>query len=126
LRLYGDATGKAGKTTGPADHQILRDVFPGAMWCIPRDNPHVKDRVAAVNARFETMDGQHHALIDPSCRHLIADFEQVVFAENGDLDQKTNPLLTHSSSGWGYFVHREFPPVKHRAVIGTARLPDWA
>jgi len=115
----------AGKTTGPSDHEVIREVFPQATWCIPRKKQHVKERVAAVNARFETMDGAHHAVIDPSCKHLIADFEQVVFADNGELDQKTNPLLTHSSSGWGYFVHREFPPVPFKQQVGTTRLPDW-
>jgi hypothetical protein len=121
IRVYGDATGRAGKTTGPSDHEVLKDVFPGATWCIPKAQPHVKDRVAAVNSRFETMDGRHHAVIDPACKRLIADCEQVVFSDNGELDQRSNPQLTHSSSGWGYFVHREFPPVPKLKAVATIR-----
>lgn len=125
VRIYGDATGTAAKTTGPADHAVVKEVFPLATWCIPRINPHVKDRVSAVNARCETMDGQRHTTIDPSCRHLIADFEQVIYAENGELDKKRNPLLTHTSDNWGYGLHREYPPVRPKEVIGVARLPEW-
>jgi hypothetical protein len=125
VRIYGDATGTGPKTTGPADHQVVREVFPFATWCIPRANPHVKDRVAAVNARIETMGGERHTTVDQQCRHLIADCEQVIFAEDGQLDKKSNPMLTHISDAWGYGVHREYPPVKPKDVIGVARLPDW-
>lgn len=122
VRIYGDPTGKAGKTTGPSDHAILREVFPLATWCIRPHAPHVRDRVAAVNARCETMDGLHHLRVDPSCVHLIADLEQVVFADNGELDQKTNPMLTHISSALGYWVHAEWP-VKHVSqAVGRARI----
>jgi hypothetical protein len=109
VRIYGDATGKAAKTTGPADHAVLREVFPGAIWCIPSANPHEKDRVAAVNACCESMSGEHRLRIDPSCHALIADLEQVIFADNGELDKKSNPELTHLSDGLGYWLARDFP-----------------
>lgn len=125
VKIYGDATGKAGKTTGPSDHAVLREVFPQAIWCIKSFNPHVKDRVAAVNARCETMDGHRHARLDPSCERLTADLEQVVFADNGELDQKTNPMLTHVSSALGYWVHADWP-VKHVIqAVGRARVERW-
>lgn len=125
VRLYGDATGQSAKTTGPTDHAMIRSVFPGATWCIKSENPHVRDRVAAVNARCETMDGRRHLQIDPACKHLIADYEQVIFKKNGDLDQDTNPMLTHISDASGYWIHWDFPIVPARIAIGTARLPDW-
>lgn len=116
IRLYGDASGQAAKTTGPADHAVLREVFPHASWYIPKSNPHVRDRVAAVNARCETMDGRSHLVIDPACEHLIADMEQVVFADNGELDKKRNPLLTHVSDAFGYAVVQEWPTVTRGGV----------
>jgi hypothetical protein len=112
LRLYGDATGRAAKTTGPSDHAILREVFPGALWLIGSNNPHVRDRVAAVNGRCRTMSGAVHFAVDPSCVKLIADLEQVVFADNGDLDKASNPALTHLSDALGYGCAREWPPSK--------------
>jgi hypothetical protein len=125
IRLYGDATGTSLKTTGPSDHAVIKEVFPAATWCIPRSNPHGRDRVAAVNARCETMDGRSHFRVDPSCKRLIADFEQVIFAENGELDQKTNKELTHISDAAGYWIVRDFPVVKPTVSIGAERIERW-
>lgn len=126
IRIYGDATGQSGKTTGPSDHAVLKSVFPLATWCIPHSNPHARDRVAAVNARCQTMDGRHHFRVDPSCKRLIGDFEQVVFAENGDLDQKTNKDLTHISDACGYWIVREFPVVKPTITVGSMFSERWS
>jgi hypothetical protein len=125
LRLYGDPAGVSGKTTGPSDHAVIREVFPQATWCVRRAHPHVKDRVAAVNARCLTQDGQSHMVVDRSCRHVIADLEQVVFADNGDLDKKTNPMITHVSDALGYYVEREFPVVKPIVPVGSALVERW-
>lgn len=121
VRIYGDATGKSAKTTGPADHAVLREVFPGATWCIPGGNPHEKDRVAAVNGVCESMEGTHRLEVDPSCVGMIADLEQVIFADNGELDKKSNAELTHLSDGLGYWIVRDFPPVS-LARAGFARM----
>lgn len=123
IRIYGDATGKSAKTTGPADHQVIRDVFPGALWCIPKANPHEKDRVSAVNSVCETMSGVRRLIIHETCLPLIADLEQVIYAENGELDKKTNPQLTHISDAFGYWIVRDFPPV-NTSRAGVARV-DW-
>ena len=119
IRVYGDPSGKSAKTTGPSDHAILRELFPGATWCIPHAAPHVRDRVAAVNARCETMDGKRHLVVDPTCVHLIADLEQVIFKDNGDLDKTTNAMLTHISDAGGYWVHQEWPVQKPRVSTGA-------
>jgi hypothetical protein len=125
IRVYGDPAGQAGKTTGPSDHAVVREVFRNATWCINPHAPHVKDRVAAVNTRCETMDGQHHFQIDPSCQYLIQDLEQVIFDKNGDLDKKTNEMLTHMSDALGYWVHKEWP-VKHvTRAVGRAHIERW-
>lgn len=110
--LYGDATGTAMKTTGPSDHAVVKQVFPQASWRFPSSNPHPRDRVAAVNGRACTSDGKRHLIIDPSCVKLIGDLEQVIFDDKGELDQKSNPMLTHISDAFGYWVHREWPPVR--------------
>ena len=61
------------------------------------------------------MRGDNHFVVDPACAKLIADLEQVVFADNGDLDKTSNPALTHLSDALGYLAAREWPPAK-RAV----------
>lgn len=112
IYLYGDATGTAMKTTGPSDHAVVKQVFPQASWRFPSSNPHPRDRVAAVNGRACTSDGKRHLIVDPSCVKLIGDLEQVIFDDKGELDQKSNPMLTHISDAFGYWVHREWPPVR--------------
>jgi hypothetical protein len=83
-----------------------------ASWSVPRANPHVRDRYAAVNSRACTSDGVRHLSVDPSCIHVIADLEQVIFGDNGEADKKSNPMLTHISDALGYWVHRTWPPVR--------------
>jgi hypothetical protein len=124
VRIYGDPSGKSGKTTGPSDHAVIREVFPYATWCIPTAAPHVRDRVAAMNARCETMDGRRHLRVDPSCVRLIADLEQVIFKDNGDLDKTSNALLTHISDAAGYWVHSVWPVRPRVVTVGTGYHPD--
>jgi chitodextrinase len=120
VRIYADATGQAAKTTGPSDHATVRAVFPGASWHVPNDNPHVKDRYAAVNTRICASDGTRRLSVDPSCQKLIADLEQVVFDDKGLEDQKSNPMLTHISSALGYWIWREWPTVaRHTAGVAN-------
>jgi hypothetical protein len=63
--------------------------------------------------------------VDTSCRRLIGDFEQVVFAENGELDQKTNKELTHISDACGYWIVRDFPIVSNQAVASIKADNSW-
>lgn len=121
IRIYADASGASAKTTGPSDHAAVREVFPTASWHVPRANPHVRDRYAAVNSRAQTGDGQRHMTVDPSCRHLIADFEQVIYADNGEADKKSNPMLTHVSDAAGYWIVYEWPVVR-KTTGGSAYL----
>jgi len=111
VEIYGDPAGTARKTTGPSDHAVVYEVFPTAARRIKGRAPHVRDRVSAVNGRFETTDGRTHAVVDPSCVHLIADLEQVTFSDTGDLD-KSNPMLTHVSDALGYLVEARWPARK--------------
>jgi len=124
VRLYGDSTGVNTKTTGPSDHQVIRDVFPRASWNIPTKQPNPRDRHASVNGRCKTADGKTHMRIDPSCVKLIADLERVVYAPNGDVDQKTDAMLSHISDALGYWVHQDWPPVT-RTVAHSAHMAHW-
>lgn len=119
VRVYGDSTGKAGKTTGPSDHAVLRAAFPSAAWRIPHEQPHVRDRIAAVNGRCRSAAGDVRLAVDPSCTRLMADLEGVQFTDRGEIDKDTNPALTHISDALGYWLVRDFPPVR-RSLVGAA------
>jgi hypothetical protein len=119
--IYGDATAEHRKTSASrTDYQIVRDFFGRygdryhARQNVPEANPPVKDRINCVNAMLRNQAGQHRLFIDPRCKHLIKDFEQVCWRvdPNGnalaDLD-KSDSDRTHASDAVGYLVVREFP-----------------
>ena len=99
---YPDPSGKARKTSSiDTDHDILRN--EGFILRYKRQAPRVIDRVNATNKLFDS------CIIDPRCKNIIADFEQVVNKEGTRDIDKSNPELTHMSDAFGYFVDYEFP-----------------
>ena len=67
-----------------------------------------------MNAVLRSQAGQHRLLIDPQCKELIKDFEQVSWKADphgnplAELD-KSDPMRTHASDALGYMIAREFP-----------------
>lgn len=121
VRLYGDPAGKSAKTTGPSDHQVIKDTFRGAAWCIPRESPHIKDRVDAMNTRMRA-GGVVNFYVDASCKEVIMDLEQVTMPMLTDATEKRkNPMRTHVSDALGYGVHFEWPVVR-KTTGGSAYL----
>ena len=127
LRIFGDATGdNRHSSASRTDWQIVKDFLRGYNWKfavsheVPSENPAVKDRTNCVNAMLENQLGQHRLLIDPRCRELIRDFEQVLWKADAhgnrgcDLD-KSDWRRTHASDALGYMIAREFPM---RALTG--------
>jgi hypothetical protein len=118
VRVYGDAAGSARSTAGRSDYQIIREFFrtePGfkVSYHNKASNPHVRDRVNAVNGLLCNTQRDRRLLLDPRCKRLIRDFEQVVWkadAHDNLLPQldKSNPELTHVSDALGYLVECEF------------------
>src|SRR6266853_1809469 len=82
--IHGDATGEQRKTSASrTDWQIVKQFFGRytdryhAGFRVPSDNPPVKDRINCVNAMLRNHAGEHRLLIDPRCKQLIKDLEQV-------------------------------------------------
>src|SRR5579862_90453 len=121
LWLCGDATGdNRHSSASRTDWQIVRDFLRDYNWRfavsdrVPRENPSVKDRTNCLNALLENQLGQHRLLIDPRCRELIRDLEQVVWKADGhgnrgrELD-KSDWRRTHASDALGYLIAQQFP-----------------
>jgi hypothetical protein len=85
-----------------------------ATFRIPSANPPVKDRVNCVNARMRNHAGQYRLMVNPCCKDLIKDFEQVCWKTDPhgnplvELDH-SDPIRTHVSDALGYMIAREFP-----------------
>ena len=108
--VIADSTFSNRKTSGKSDKRIL----DGAGYnCLTTRNPFVIDRVTNMNRLF----AQDRVIIDPKCKKLIRDLEQVTFKDNGQLDG-SNKELTHISDALGYFCWKLSPievSIKQRA-----------
>jgi len=72
-----------------------------------------------MNSKLRTASGDVGVLIDPKCRELIKDFEQVSFKEDSNqIDKDRDRFRTHLSDALGYLIWQECRPVAH---IGERR-----
>jgi hypothetical protein len=112
LVVYGDASGAAMKTSGSSDYGIIREYFrtraAKVSYRVPSANPAVRERVAAVNAKLRNAAGDIRLYVDPKCKELIADFEQVSYLEDStQIDKDRDRRRTHLSDALGYLVWQE-------------------
>jgi hypothetical protein len=112
LEVYGDASGARMQTAGSTDYEIIseflrRNGYQYAMR-VPRSNPAVRDRIALMNAAFENVIGQAKLFVNPRCKELIKDFEQVAYQANtAMIDKMSDPKRTHLSDALGYLLWQE-------------------
>jgi phage terminase large subunit len=112
LEVYGDASGARMQTAGSTDYEIIteflrRNAYPHVMR-VPRSNPAVRDRIAIMNAAFENVAGQARLFVNPRCKELIKDFEQVGYQPNtAMIDKNSDPKRTHLSDALGYLIWQE-------------------
>ena len=113
LVVHADASGARLQTAGTTDVEILRNFlragpYGQARFRIPRSNPAVRDRLTLMNAKLESAAGERSLWIDPRCKELIKDLEQVTYKENSTvIDKERDPRRTHLSDALGYLVWQE-------------------
>ena len=108
---YPDPAGKARSTSAlHSDHDLLRRanievrVKPAA--------PRVADSVNAVNKALEK-----DIIIDPKCKGLITDLEQVTNLPNSRQINKKDSNRTHFTDGFRYFLYYNLPIIK--PILGS-------
>ncbi len=110
LEIYGDASGRNMHTTGTTDYTMLQSFlyranFRNVKLRVPSKNPPVLDRVKRVNALLTSARGEVRLEIDPKCKELTKDFEEVMFKpDSGVVDKVRDPRRTHASDALGYVV----------------------
>ncbi len=112
VTIYGDASGQKMQTTGSTDYDIVRDFCNTrnikATMRVPSANPRVRDRIALVNSRLRNASGEATLFVDPKCKELIADFEQVCYREDSlEVDKEKDRMRTHLSDALGYLIWQE-------------------
>ena len=116
LLIYGDATGQRMQTSGATDYQMVGDFMrrqrvQGFQMKVGASNPAVSERVNLMNAKLRNADGDVSLVVDPRCRELIKDFEQVSYKPgSGVMDKERDPKRTHLSDALGYLVWQEMRP----------------
>jgi len=110
--VYGDASGASMHTTGYSDYQVIRSYFGSRMakvtYRVPKANPPVRDRVSLINARLRNARDEVQLFVDPKCKELIDDFEQVSYQEESmQIDKDKDRKRTHLSDALGYLIWQE-------------------
>ncbi len=115
--VYGDASGNHEQTTGASDYTMVRDYFSThsnvrVRYQVPKANPSVRDRINLMNRTLRAASGRIGMSIDPRCKELIKDFEQVCYkADSNQIDKDRDRLRTHLSDALGYLVWQECKPL---------------
>jgi hypothetical protein len=113
LYIYGDASGSNMKTSGCTDFEILRQMlressYGSATFKVPKGNPQVRDRVSLLNAKLHNAGGESELTVNPQCRELIKDFEEVNYKKDSSvIDKEADSKRTHLSDALGYLVWEE-------------------
>jgi phage terminase large subunit len=112
VMVYGDASGASMHTTGHSDYEVIRSYFGSRLakvtYQVPKANPPVRDRVAMVNARLRNARDEVQLLVDPQCKELIDDLEQVSYHEDSmQIDKDKDRKRTHLSDALGYLIWQQ-------------------
>lgn len=117
--VYADATGGARGSSRVQGSDIdlarneLSPIFRDRLQMrVPRSNPLERVRINALNSRLLSAAGIVRLMVDPAkAPHVVKDLEgvQLLKGGSGELDKKSDPMLSHISDALGYLVAREFP-----------------
>lgn len=116
--LYGDATGRARSTTSNVTNWMIIEEelrHYGITKKIRSSNPAERDRVNSVNGMMCNSKGDRRILVNPNCKNVIRDLEQVSYKEgSSQIDKTKDKRLTHVSDAFGYMIEREYSLNKDR------------
>lgn len=104
---YPDFSGSQRRTSagGITDHIILKNA--GFELRVGSQNPAVKDRIAAVNSAFKSVDGITKLTIDPKCKKVIEGLRKHTYKENTRQPEKG--VWDHFNDALGYMVNGLYP-----------------
>ena len=117
---YPDAAGAQRKTSagGITDHIILKNA--GFDLRVGSTNPAVKDRIAAVNSVFKSVDGITKCTVDNSCTKLIDGLRKHTYKEGTRQPEKGK--YDHFNDALGYLVNHVYPVSQNINRVGTVPI----
>ena len=119
VQIYGDPSGHSHQTSATqTDWEIIRNMLArhtefAATFHVPEYHGPVKERITATNSMLKAASGEHRLFVDPKCKELILDFEQVSWKQDAHgntttLLDKRDPQRTHISDALSYLCVIEF------------------
>lgn len=123
--FYGDASGKARKTSAAADvtdyKLILKDErFKPKRVLYPKSNPSKKSRFAGCNALFMNAADEVRYKVHPKCKHTIQDLKERAYKE-GTMQSNDSGDVSHCSDALGYIIYPRYPILAKKKKPGTVR-----
>lgn len=128
--VFGDASGSAKSVVGGQSAIEAARIGLGNVGVpsnavrirIPKANPRIADRIAAVNDALCDSTGKPHVFLRRDAAHrLVTDFQSVQTDDAGGLD-KSDPMLTHPSDALGYMVHYLRPLRSSKPTRSESRI----
>ena len=118
IMCYPDPAGKARSTSSSrSDHAILSQA--GFHVRARRSHPSHRDRLNSLNRKLMDANDKIGLTVDPSCKYVIKDLEQVQRDKSGGID-KSNTELTHALDALSYAIEYRFP-----VAMRTAKSVLW-
>ena len=114
--ICGDASGYQQQTSGASDYDMIKDHMAThsnlqVEYRAPKSNPSVRERINMMNRKLKSAAGTVGLYVDPSCKELIKDMEEVCFKEDTmQIDKERDRLRTHLSDALGYLVWQDARP----------------
>ena len=113
--VYPDPAGSARSTTSHrSDHTILRDY--GYSVRAKKSHPSHIDRLNALNRKLMDANGNVGMTVDPKCKYLIKDLEQVQRDKRGGIDKVSDIALGHALDACSYVISYKWSITRRIAV----------
>jgi len=116
IKLYGDASGKAGeKHSLDSEYTLMEAEFKRHGWivdrCVKAANPGIKDRQNCVNALIRNALGVIRLYVNPeTAKYCHKGLSTVVFKTGSTFqEEQTKNKYQHITTGLGYMCDYEFP-----------------
>lgn len=109
--IYGDASGKARKTSASASdykHIMSVDELVGKRLNVPKANPAIKDRMSSCNALFKSADDHVRYFVSPTCVKTIEDLQARAYKEGTSI-LNDGAMVGHITDALGYVIHSRYP-----------------
>lgn len=111
FKFYGDASGRARKTSASETDYVQIKNFPleNSSIYYPLANPAIHDRFAAVNAMCCNAAEVRRLAIHPRCKYLKHDLMHRSYKEGSNEPDDSDKMIGHISDAMGYLIHYLFP-----------------